>query len=70
MSTRAASMLEKGNLMATEFCQKCKQSHPGRSCDYDDRGDCAETGDVQDSTQNNTATPSTSAGEAPHGSKQ
>jgi hypothetical protein len=29
--------------MATEFCQKCKQSHPGRSCDYDDKGDCAET---------------------------
>lgn len=29
--------------MATEFCQKCKQSHPGRVCDYDDQGDCAET---------------------------
>jgi hypothetical protein len=29
--------------MATEFCQKCKQAHPGRACDYDDKGDCAET---------------------------
>jgi hypothetical protein len=31
--------------MATELCQKCKQSHPGRICDYDDKGDCAETAD-------------------------
>lgn len=31
--------------MPTEFCQKCKQSHPGRACDYDDQGDCAETVD-------------------------
>jgi hypothetical protein len=29
--------------MATELCQKCKQAHPGRLCDYDDKGDCAET---------------------------
>jgi hypothetical protein len=29
--------------MATELCQKCKQTHPGRNCDYDDKGDCAET---------------------------
>ena len=29
--------------MATEFCQKCKQSHPGRLCDYDEKGECAET---------------------------
>ena len=29
--------------MATEFCQRCKQSHPGRLCDYDEKGDCAET---------------------------
>ena len=29
--------------MATEFCQKCKQSHPGRVCDYDEKGDCSET---------------------------
>ena len=29
--------------MATEFCQKCKQAHPGRICDYDEKGDCSET---------------------------
>jgi hypothetical protein len=29
--------------MATQFCQKCKQTHPGRVCDYDDQGECAET---------------------------
>ena len=29
--------------MATEFCQKCQQAHPGRACDYDEKGDCAET---------------------------
>lgn len=28
--------------MATQFCQKCKQSHPGRVCDYDEMGECAE----------------------------
>lgn len=33
--------------MSTEFCQKCKQSHPGRTCDYDEKGDCAETVDAQ-----------------------
>ena len=27
--------------MATEFCQKCKQAHPGRVCDYDEKGECA-----------------------------
>ena len=31
--------------MATQFCQKCKKSHPGRDCDYDDKGECAETRD-------------------------
>jgi hypothetical protein len=34
--------------MATEFCQKCKQAHPGRECDYDDNGDCAETVEVNE----------------------
>jgi hypothetical protein len=29
--------------MATEFCQKCKQAHSGSVCDYDEKGDCAET---------------------------
>ena len=36
--------------MATEFCQKCKQSHPGRLCDYDDKGECAETVDIESET--------------------
>lgn len=34
--------------MATEFCQKCKQAHPGRACDYDDQGECSETVDVDE----------------------
>ena len=38
--------------MATEFCQKCKQAHPGRPCDYDDKGDCAETVDVNAEASN------------------
>jgi hypothetical protein len=29
--------------MATQLCQKCKQAHPGRACDYDEKGECAET---------------------------
>lgn len=29
--------------MGTEFCTNCKQSHPGRICDYDYQGECAET---------------------------
>jgi hypothetical protein len=36
-----------GISMSTEFCTHCKQSHPGRVCDYDDQGECAET--VQES---------------------
>ena len=37
--------------MATQFCQKCKQSHPGRTCDYDDKGECAETLDVEENAK-------------------
>jgi len=37
--------------MATEFCQKCKQTHPGRPCDYDDKGDCAETADLSEAAE-------------------
>jgi hypothetical protein len=33
--------------MSTEFCQKCRESHPGRVCDYDDQGECAETGETE-----------------------
>jgi len=34
--------------MATELCQKCKQTHPGRVCDYDEKGECAETTEVNE----------------------
>ena len=37
--------------MATEFCQECKQSHPGRVCDYDEKGERAETVAAADSEQ-------------------
>ena len=54
--------------MATEFCRKCKQSHPGRPCDYDDKGDCAEsldveTMDVDDASQPHENEPSNHAEE-------
>jgi hypothetical protein len=29
--------------MATQLCQKCKQAHPGSVCNYDGKGECAET---------------------------
>jgi hypothetical protein len=34
--------------MATQLCQKCKQAHPGRVCDYDEKGECAETIDTNE----------------------
>ena len=37
--------------MATQLCQKCKQAHPGRACDYDEKGECAETIAVNEATQ-------------------
>ena len=37
--------------MATQLCQKCKQAHPGRVCDYDDKGECAETISVNEIAQ-------------------
>lgn len=37
--------------MATQFCQKCKQVHPGRICDYDDQGECPETVDADEKTK-------------------
>ena len=36
--------------MAAQFCQKCKKSHPGRDCDYDE-GECAETRDADEATK-------------------
>lgn len=43
-----AAKFSEGGTMATELCQKCKQSHPGRVCDYDEKGDCAETVNVDE----------------------
>ena len=34
--------------MATQLCQKCKQSHSGRVCDYHERAECAETIGISD----------------------
>jgi hypothetical protein len=42
-SNTLGSSYSGGVSMSTEFCTHCKQSHPGRSCDYNDRGECAET---------------------------
>jgi len=43
--------------MATEFCQKCKQSHRGRVCDFDDQGECAETMGVEHGASRETEPP-------------
>jgi hypothetical protein len=37
--------------MATQLCQKCKQSHPGSVCDSDEKGECAETTVVTEITE-------------------
>ena len=37
--------------MATQLCQKCKQAHPGRVCDYYEKGECAETIDTNEVAQ-------------------
>ena len=37
--------------MATQLCQKCKLAHPGRVCDYDEKGECAETIGVNEVAQ-------------------
>jgi hypothetical protein len=37
--------------MATQLCQKCKQEHPGRVCNYEDKAECAETKAVDDVDQ-------------------
>ena len=36
--------------MNTQLCQKCKQAHPGRVCDYNENGECAETVNVNEIT--------------------
>ena len=40
---RFTEKLGEGQKMATQLCQKCKQAHPGRVCDYDEKAECAET---------------------------
>jgi len=37
--------------MATQLCEKCKQAHPGRVCDYDEKAECAETIGVNEVAQ-------------------
>jgi len=37
--------------MATQLCQKCKQAHPGCVCEYDEKGECAETTDTHEVAQ-------------------
>jgi hypothetical protein len=37
--------------MATQLCQKCKQTHPGRVCDYHEKAECAETTDINEGAQ-------------------
>jgi hypothetical protein len=37
--------------MATQLCQKCKQAHPGRVCDYNEKGECEETIDSNEAAQ-------------------
>jgi len=41
--------------MATQLCQKCKQAHPGRVCDDDEKGECAETIDTNEVAQTRDA---------------
>jgi len=52
--------------MATEFCDKCKQAHPGRVCDYDDRGECSETVNDDQTQQSSTETPTEPKTELPN----
>jgi hypothetical protein len=37
--------------MATQLCQKCQQTHPGRACDYDEKAECADTTGVNEVAQ-------------------
>jgi hypothetical protein len=53
------------NAMSTEFCTHCKQSHPGRACDFDDQGECAETVPEPETPGANSA-PAKQASVPPH----
>jgi hypothetical protein len=37
--------------MATQLCEKCKQAHPGRVCEYDEKGECPETTGINEVAQ-------------------
>lgn len=43
--------LEEVSKMATQLCEKCKQAHPGRVCDSDEKGECSETTGVNEAAQ-------------------
>ena len=43
--------------MATQLCQKCKQVHPGRICDYDEKGECADTVNIDETPESCSKTP-------------
>jgi len=43
--------VEKVRKMVTQLCQKCKQSHRGRVCDYYEKPEFAETITVNEVAQ-------------------
>ena len=47
--------IREGISMSTEFCTHCKQSHPGRVCDFDNQGECAETAPQPEAPTANSA---------------
>jgi hypothetical protein len=51
--------------MPTQLCQKCKQAHPGRVCDYDEKGECAETVDANEVAPRREAPPKEQVGTRP-----
>jgi hypothetical protein len=51
--------------MATQLCQKCKQAHPGRACDYDEKGECSETIDTNEVAQPRDAPTKTKSAHVP-----
>jgi hypothetical protein len=51
--------------MATQLCQKCKQAHPGRVCEYDEKGECSETIDTNEVAQPCDAPSKTKSADVP-----
>jgi hypothetical protein len=52
--------------MATQLCQKCEQAHPGRVCDYDEKGECTETISVNRTVQVGNAPSKDEEDRGPH----